>query len=264
MVTEPVLALTRLAGRSADPVVLVVGPSLGTSVEALWTAAAAHVGNGVEVVGWDLPGHGRSRPAEAPFTVTELAAVVRAISTQLAGDRRAFYAGVSLGGAVGLELAIDPGPFSGIACIASAYAIGEPAAWRDRAILVRRAGRSAVMVSASAQRWFAPGFLDRDRAAGDRLLQSLADADAESYALACEALATFDIRHRLSGVKVPLVLAPGEVDVVVPPALAQDTANASPGATTHVLAGCAHLPPVEDPHTTAELLRSAYFQEAAP
>jgi acetyl-CoA acetyltransferase len=47
------------------------------------------------------------------------------------------------------------------------------------------------MVAGSAVRWFAPGFADREPAVAGTLLTSLSDTDRESYALACEALASF-------------------------------------------------------------------------
>lgn len=189
----PELTFTRIAGSPDSIHLLVVGPSLGTSVEALWETTAARLSTHAEVVGWDLPGHGRSVAASSPFTVAELAAAVRRGAAPLVGDRSASYAGVSLGGAVGLHLALDPGVFSHITCIAADARIGDPVMWHERAALVRRAG-TPVMVGPSAQRWFAPGFVDRQPHIASRLLDSLSDTDQESYALACEALAAFDLR----------------------------------------------------------------------
>lgn len=260
--TEPSLAVTRLAGSPHAADLLVVGPSLGTSVAALWSAAARLVGERFEVLGWDLPGHGRSEPAREPFTVAELASAVRGVAADAVGDggRRAGYAGVSLGGAVALELAVDPGMFSRVACIASAASIGDPGMWHERAALVRQAG-TPVMVAPSAERWFADGFLERDPDTGNRLLLALSDTDRESYALACEALAAFDLHARLGEVAVPLLVAPGEHDVVVPPETAGRTAAAAPGAVLRVLAGCGHLPPAERPDLVAEALLAHLLEE---
>ena len=116
---EPVLAATPLAGTGADGALLVVGPSLGTAAGALWGSCAAQLA-GFEVVGWDLPGHGASRPAAAGFTVKDLAASVRALASATAAGRPSCYAGVSLGGAVAFELGLAPGPFRAVAALASA------------------------------------------------------------------------------------------------------------------------------------------------
>ncbi|WP_020389614.1 alpha/beta fold hydrolase [Kribbella catacumbae] len=244
------LTATRLAGTSGD--LLVVGPSLGTSVEALWGRCSRLLGHRFEVVGWDLPGHGRSRPA-AVFGVSDLADGVRGIASRLADGRRAWYAGDSLGGAVGLALAVDPGPFAGVVVIAGAARIGEAWAWRERAELVRSAG-TAVMVAGSAVRWFAPGFVDREPEVAAALLDALADTDTTSYAGACDALAGFDLRSRLGETSVPVLVAAGEYDDVVTPALADLTAEAIPDVRRHLFRGCGHLPPAEDPVAVAEVL----------
>lgn len=262
---EPTVVATRLAGAPGRGDLLIVGPSLGTSVSALWSPAAPLLADRFEVIGWDLPGHGESPPATASFTVAELAAAVRRVTAAAhreRGDRggrgerggwTTWYAGVSLGGAVGLELARSPEPFAGFVVIASAAKVGVEPAWRERAALVRRAG-TPVVLEASAVRWFAPGFIERhpDRAA--RLLASLQDADRESYSFACEALAEFDLRDHLGEVAARVLLAPGEHDVVVPPTGAEPTASALPHGLLEVVGGAGHLPPAECPDAVAELV----------
>jgi len=53
---------------------------------------------------------------------------------------------------------------------------------------------------------------------------------------------------------VPLLVLPGEHDVVVPPAAAEAATSRLPGADLGVLVGCGHLPPAEDPAATAAAL----------
>ncbi len=243
------LALTRLHGSPDATRLLVVGPSLGTSVSTLWSACASRMPAELEVVGWDLPGHGASAPATGPFTVGDLAYAVRKALTPVAAGRPSAYAGVSLGGCVAFALATDPGPFDTLVAIASSPRIGEPGAWSERAGLVRRAG-TPVMVSGSAQRWFAPGFTVRDPSTASALLLGLSEADSASYAWACEALGGFDARADVAGALVPLHVVTGEHDPVVPPDSVADLLVAS----RRVLMGCAHLPPAEVPDATADLL----------
>ncbi|GAB2804672.1 alpha/beta fold hydrolase [Lentzea nigeriaca] len=232
------LTLTRLAGSEDSARLLVVGPSLGTSVALLWRDCAAAL-SGFEVIGWDLPGHGSGKPATEPFTVPDIADELTKRIEALAGGRSVAYAGVSFGGAVGFELATRGGsPFEVVVCIGAAPRIGEPAMWRERAALVRRAG-TPVMVEGSAQRWFAPGFVERAPRVAGTLLRALADTDKESYALACEALGFYQPGEAVKPVRVLV----GEHDVVV-----------SPETADRVLVGCGHLPPAEDPAGVAAVL----------
>lgn len=55
------LGTVDLGGDPADPL-LVLGPSLGTALRTLWTAAARVLAGEFHVVGWELPGHGTGRP----------------------------------------------------------------------------------------------------------------------------------------------------------------------------------------------------------
>lgn len=57
---------------------LVVGPSLGTGVVALWDGCAQVVSDRaeVDVLGWDLPGHGDGEPFDEPFSLEDLASAV--------------------------------------------------------------------------------------------------------------------------------------------------------------------------------------------
>ncbi|WP_426241450.1 alpha/beta fold hydrolase [Nocardioides sp. LHG3406-4] len=251
------LTFSHLAGTVGQGPLLVLGPSLGTSVGALWAQAASHLGDRFEVVGWDLPGHGRSKAATEPFAVSDLAGAVRKTTGQLAGaeGRRVAYAGVSMGGAVALQLALEPGPFSQVACIAGAAKIGESAMWRERGRLVRTAG-TPIMVAGSAERWFAPGYIERNPETANQLLLSLMDADRDSYALACDALAEFDVRDRLGEARVPVLAMAGELDVVVPTSSVREVADAVPDGEFSVATGCGHLPAAEDPAGTAAALLS--------
>ncbi|MGO4596367.1 alpha/beta fold hydrolase [Terrabacter sp. 2RAF25] len=249
------ITLTHLRRPEQPTGLLVVGPSLGTAVVPLWAACVDELPRDLAVVGWDLPGHGASARHDHPFTVQDLARAVVEATDGVRADSVApvLYAGVSLGGAVALALAIDHvGSFEGVVSIASGAKIGEAAGWLERADLVRRAG-TPVMVEGSAKRWFAPGFIDREPAHAAQLLSSLQDADSASYARCCEALAAFDVRDDLGGVEIPVLALAGELDEVAPPEMSELVAQRSGGASG-VLAGAAHLPPAEQPEATARAL----------
>lgn len=245
----PALAGTVLADAPGRPLLL-VGPSVGTSVEALWGRCVARLGGRFHVIGWDLPGHGRSPSPSGSFTVEELARAVLA----LAGDAPFRYAGVSLGGATGLALMLAaPTQVQAAVLLCTGARIGTPASWRERAGLVRGSG-TAAMIDGSAKRWFAPGFLSREPAAGSALLHALRDTDREGYALACLALATLDLRDRLAEITTPVLAVAGALDEPTPPASLAAIASGVRYGRLAVLDDTAHQAPAERPDEVAELL----------
>jgi 3-oxoadipate enol-lactonase len=243
----------------ADRPLLVVGPSLGTS-SVLWTQAGTLLGEDFDVVAWDLPGHGVSPAATESFDVAELADAVVELVDSIAPGAQFHYAGVSLGGATGLQLGIKHGErLKSLSVQCSGAKLGTPEAWLERAETVRSQG-TPVLIQGSAQRWFAPGFMEHQPEISSRLLHALRDADRFSYAFCCEALAGFDVRNELGGIRVPTQAVAGAQDTVAPPSFAQEIVEgitAGGGtATAVILEGVAHLAPFEAPAHVAELLRS--------
>ncbi|WP_432511796.1 bifunctional 3-oxoadipate enol-lactonase/4-carboxymuconolactone decarboxylase PcaDC [Kineococcus esterisolvens] len=244
-------------GRDGLPL-LVVGPSLGIASRTLWGEVARRLSGVAVVAGWDPPGLGGSHPAtalSAAGLAADVAAFGAAAQAELGRPGEPFaYAGDSLGGAVGLQLALDsPGAVSAVGVFCSAARIGTPDGWRERAAQVREHG-TAPLVPTSAARWFPARFAREHPQVVHALLQDLAGTDAGSYAAACEALAGFDVTDRLREVRVPVLAVAGELDAVVP---VEDTLSLgrAPGALATVVPGAAHQLPVEDPATVADLLR---------
>lgn len=251
----PAIAVSPPVGPAGAPLV-VLGTSLGTS-SILWDDVVPSLAAHYRVRTWDLPGHGVSPATTAPFTVAELADAVAAA----VDEARFAYAGVSLGGAVGLELALrHPDRLARAVIIASGARLGDPAAWHERAAQVRAQSTSS-LITASASRWFAPGSIERRPELSGRLQHALQDADDESYARCCEALAQHDVRARLGEIAVPTLAVWGEHDAVAPEAFATEIAERVQHGRTLRIAGAGHLPPAEQPEATAAALRE-YFEEA--
>ncbi|NUU15774.1 4-carboxymuconolactone decarboxylase [Cellulomonas humilata] len=237
---------------------LVLLPSLGTTTE-LWDGVVAHLRDdastaALRVLRVDLPGHGASPATRDPFTVTELGAAVLHVVDE-AGGGSFHVAGVSLGGAVALELAVvQPARLLSLTLCCSGARIGTADGWVQRAAAVRATG-TASLVAASAHRWFAPGFLERDGRAGSDTLDALRHVDDESYARCAEALVDFDRTGSVSSVAVPTLLVSGEHDEVTTPASMQQLAEELARATHATVASTSHLAVLEAPATVAALLR---------
>ena len=252
--TRPGLRLTELSGAGAEAPLLVVGPSLGTSAAVLWGPVAGRLGGRFRVLGWDLPGHGSATPTSG-FEVADLAAgVLAALDERLGASATFHYTGDSLGGAVGLQLLLDAADrVSSATLCCTAAKILDPADWSARAELVRAEGMSALVGSAPT-RWFGPGFVERDPDTAAALLDDLGRCDAGSYAAACEALSTFDLRARLPEVGVRVLAVAGACDAVTTAAELRRIASDVQLGRVVVLDGVAHLAPAEAPDRVAELI----------
>ncbi len=235
---------------SAPP--LLLGPSLGTST-ALWDGVAPELSATHRVIRFDLPGHGRS-PASlvsSGATIGDLASLVLALADSL-GIERFSYAGVSIGGAIGLHLAAHhPERVERLAVLCSSAHFGDPQRWRDRAELVRREGLESVAKSAP-ERWFTPDF------ASERLLTDHRSADPGAYAACCAALATFDIRDRLASITAPTLLVAGREDPATPPVHLRELADAIGDSTLVEIPNTSHLAVAETPLPVLAALRSHF------
>lgn len=254
----PQIALQEPVGPPGAPL-LVLGPSLGTST-AVWSDAAGLLEQHFRVAAWDLPGHGAAPAATDAFSVRELAdAVVDAVDRL--GDERFYYAGVSLGGAVGLELAIAyPERLLALTVVCSGAVISTPGLWRDRAASIRITGTGS-LTQASAARWFAPASLVQLPGVTSALLDGLGDVDDESYALCCEALASYDVRDELSGLALPVQVVWGEHDAVTPEASARYIVARVQDGVLIGVRDASHLAPAERPDEVAGLLKN-FFERA--
>jgi 3-oxoadipate enol-lactonase / 4-carboxymuconolactone decarboxylase len=265
----PAVTAVRLSGaadRDELPL-LVLGPSLGTSASTLWGSCAAGLVDAFDVVAWDLPGHGHNRAVpEEPFTMAELATGVLRVVDDLLTQRGEpgalfWYAGVSVGGAVGLQLLLDaPERVVAAALLCTGARIGSAESWDERVAQVRTSGTSG-LVSSAAERWFGPGFLEREPGRSSALLHALSDTLDEGYAQVCGALAAFDVTQRLGRVAGPVLAVAGSADVATPPAKLQEIAAGVQDGRYVELDGVAHLAPAERPEEVARLLRHHFLDE---
>jgi 3-oxoadipate enol-lactonase/4-carboxymuconolactone decarboxylase len=237
-----------------DAPALILGPSLGTSL-AVWDAQVPALARRHRVIRWDLPGHGGSPSAllegggsGREATVGDLAELVLRLADSLGIDRFG-YAGVSLGGAVGAQLAVDhPDRVTSLALVCTSARFGDPGNWRERAATVRAHGVEHLAVTAR-QRWFTAGFTG-----GEDLVHGHRTADPAGYAACCDALAAFDLRPELHRVLAPTLVVAGSEDAATPPAHARELAGGIPGASLTEIPGAAHLAPVEAPEAVREAL----------
>ncbi len=250
--TVPTLVATS-AESASDAPLLVLGPSLGTAGSVLWSTTIPHLADRFRIITWDLPGHGASPRATEPFTIAELAEGVVRILDDL-GAATALYAGVSVGGGTGLELALRHADrIEKAAIVCATYRFATPESWHERAQQVRTQSTSSLVV-ATAQRWFAPGRMAANPVISGMLLHNLQDADDESYALVCEALAGFDLEARLGDITIPVLDVWGDQDPTIAWDTALKVAATVPQGAAVAIEDAAHLAPADQPEAVAEAL----------
>lgn len=90
----------------------------------------------------------------------------------------------------------------------------------------------------------------------DALSEMTVRVGAATYVRQNEAVAARpDLLDGLRSIAVPTIVVVGADDLMTPLPCSQAIADAIPGAALHVIPHCGHLPPIERPHATAELLR---------
>lgn len=234
-----------------DAPVLVIGPSLGTTWH-MWDRQIPELTRHWRVFRYDLPGHGGA-PARPASAVGELADRLLATLDGV-GVQRFGYAGCSLGGAIGADLALRyPQRVATLALVASSARFGSADEFRQRGVIVRTNGLEP-MARTAPERWFTPGFAAAQPAIVEWAVQMVRTTDPGCYIAACEALAAFDIRTELARIGVPTLVLVGAEDRVTGPGDARTLVAGIPDARLALVPGASHLAPVEQPGAVTDLL----------
>ncbi|HET6860533.1 MAG TPA: 4-carboxymuconolactone decarboxylase [Streptomyces sp.] len=234
-----------------DAPVLILGPSLGTTWH-MWDRQIPELIRHWRVFRFDLPGHGGA-PAHPASSVTDLADRLLATIDGL-GVQRFGYAGCSIGGAIGAELALrHPHRIASLGLVAASPRFGTADEFRQRGVIVRTNGLEP-MAATAPSRWFTHGFAAAQPAIVEWAVQMVRTTDPGCYIAACEALAAFDVRAELGRIGVPTLVLVGSDDQVTGPAEARTLVAGIPDARLALVPGASHLAPVEQPAAVTDLL----------
>ncbi|WPB90104.1 bifunctional 3-oxoadipate enol-lactonase/4-carboxymuconolactone decarboxylase PcaDC [Streptomyces malaysiensis] len=251
MSEEDRTTLKYLVNGPEEAPVLVLGPSLGATWH-MWDRQIPELSHHWRVLRFDLPGHGGA-PAHPAASVAELATRLLATLDQL-GVERFGYAGCSIGGAIGAELALrHPHRVGSLALVSASPRFGSADSFRQRGVVVRTNGLDPI-ARAAPERWFTPDFAAAQPAIVDWAVQMVRTTDPGCYIAACEALAAFDVRAELSRIGVPTLVVAGADDQVTPPADARVLVAGIADARLALVPGASHLTPVEQPMAVTDLL----------
>ncbi|MFB7558546.1 bifunctional 3-oxoadipate enol-lactonase/4-carboxymuconolactone decarboxylase PcaDC [Streptomyces brevispora] len=234
-----------------DAPVLILSPSLGTTWH-MWDRQISALIQNWRVFRFDLPGHGGA-PAHPATAVGDLTDRLLATLDGL-GVQRFGYAGCSIGGAIGADLALrHPHRVASLALVASSARFGSADEFRQRGVMVRTNGLEP-MARTAPERWFTPGFAAAQPTIVEWAVQMVRTTDPGCYIAACEALAAFDIRTELGRIGVPTLVLVGAEDQVTGPGDARTLVAGIPDARLALVPGASHLAPVEQPGAVTDLL----------
>jgi 3-oxoadipate enol-lactonase len=248
----------RLRGPEGAPV-LVLSNSLGTTQE-LWQKQLPPLAERFRVLTYDHPGHGSSGLPEQPCTVESLTRPFVTLLDELHLERVSLC-GVSLGGMVGMTLALEePERVDRLVLACTSAYVGPPEGWAERARMVRTRGMEAVADTVIG-RWFTPELEDEEPETVARFRAMLAATAPEGYARCCEALGAWDARERVSAIAVPVLVVAGEHDPAIPVEQAKLLASRVPAARLRILERAGHLANVERPEQFTSAMLEHLGQE---
>ena len=209
-----------------------------------------------QVVILNLPGFGESVAVDGG-----LEAIADRVAAAIAAFEFAtppIFLGNGYGGFVALLAVIrHPGIAAKLVLADCGAAFSEPgrAAFRGMSAAASANGLAAI-ADVAMRRLFSPEFQAHNPALiAERRARFLA-VEPTVFHAACLALSTLDLRDQLAKVTVPVLVLVGEHDEATPPAMSQELARLLPQAELKILAGCAHVPQLQEPKLFMEAIEA--------
>lgn len=242
----------KLEGASERPALLLLH-SIGTDMS-VWDGVARHLLQDFRLLRMDLRGHGASDAPNGDYAMAVLAADASAV-LDAAGLASAAVAGVSLGGMIGMELAVaTPSRVSALALICTSAEM-DRAVWEERIARVREGGTAEIADVAMA-RFLSPEFLCGHPATAQSVRSGLIATASAGYAGAGAAIRDMDLIDRIHVISAPTVVVAGSRDVSTP-FLGHGERIADKIVGAHVVnLDAAHLAPLEAPIDVAAAIRT--------
>lgn len=212
--------------------------------------------SGWRVLRIDMRGHGGSDALGDTATMAELAQDVVAVLDYL-GMTRIHFAGVSIGGMIGQQLALDHAGrlHSALLSGTSAKAVpGPPDMWPNRFAAIKAAGSVAPIADDAMVRWVTEDFQPRRPGRWKQVRETIAATTPDGYIAGARAIIDFDVLDRLPSVRLPVLVICGDDDRGTPAEGNRRIAGLIPGARYEEIQNARHLPMVEYPESYARLL----------
>ncbi len=204
----------QIEGRTDAPC-LVLSNSLGTDLD-MWKPQMPSLLDHFRVLRYDARGHGQSSVPPGPYTVAQMGGDVLALMDHL-NIKRAHFCGLSMGGLVGMWLAVKhPERIDRLVLCNTSALIGNNEMWEARIEAVNKEGMAGI-VQAVLSRWFTADFIARVPAKVTLVRDMLMRTPAAGYVACCAALRDMDLRDGIRTIKAPTLVIAGMRDKITPP-----------------------------------------------
>lgn len=237
----------KVDGRDDAPALVLLN-SIGTDMD-LWDGVLPHLRDHFALLRIDTRGHGASTAEPGDYSLEMLAQDILSVA-DAAGFDRFSVAGVSLGGMIGMELALRaPGRIERLVPICTSATM-DAASWSDRIATVRREGMAAIADLAMGR------FLSdaADPAIFEAVRRQLLTMDAEGYAGCGAAIRDMDLAGRIAAIACPTLVVTGTRDASTPFAGHGEHLLARIAGARHESLDAAHLAPLEAPDALARVI----------
>jgi 3-oxoadipate enol-lactonase len=231
--------------REAPCIMLAHGVALDLRV---WDAFAEAMAGDYCVLRYDSRGHGGSPAGSGSFTLDDLADDAVALMDAV-GLAKVHFVGLSLGGMVGMGLALDHRDRLESIAFCNARASATPdyrKSWDERVERVRKGGMEAI-ADATVSRWFTPEFLARYPQAIAAIRAMVLATPPDGYCASAEALKGLDYERRLEDSSVRSLFLAGEKDGGAPPSVLRDHQMKTPNSRYVELPETGHISVIENP-----------------
>lgn len=237
----------KVEGQVSKPPLILLN-SIGTDMD-LWAPAIPALRRHFMLLRIDTRGHGASDAPNRDYAMRMLAGDVEA-AMDAAGIDAAIVAGVSLGGMVAMQLALDaPERVTGLVLVCTSATM-DPSAWTARVETVRTNGMDAIVDLAMGRFLSAPFASDHPEVEAT-IRRSLLTMDPAGYAGCGAAIRDMALSDRLAELPVPPLVVTGTRDTSTPlEGHGEHLISRIPGAR-HVALDAAHLAPLEAPEALA-------------
>ncbi|MFZ6048972.1 alpha/beta fold hydrolase [Pseudomonas sp. CR3202] len=250
-----------LATGQGHPVVLIHGVGLNKE---MWGGQIVGLAPHFQVIAYDMLGHGASPRPEPGTGLVGYAEQLRELLEHLKLER-ATVIGFSMGGLVARAFALHhPQRLEGLVILNSVFNRSA----EQRAGVIERTRQAAehgpdANAEAALSRWFSREYQAANPAQIAAIRQTLASNDPQGYLTTYELFATQDMYRAedLDSIKVPTLVATGELDPGSTPEMARQLAACIPGARVVVLDEQRHMMPVESPRLVNQMLLE-FLQQA--